>query len=102
VYTARPSTNSGFGSLPFGELEVIVSKDFFRLYFDNRFVLEGQFWRDDCSFFSWTLAKSVDDLLFDKAHVRLKKEQFEQLSGEDWLTKERGGYQRRVEAAKAK
>jgi len=81
---------------------MVTNKDCFRIYFDRRFVLEEQLWRDDCSFFCWTLAKSVDDLLFDKAGKRLTKAQFEELSGEDWLKKEREGYQRRTDEAKTK
>jgi hypothetical protein len=97
IYTPKePIGVGGIGSLPTGELEVITNKDSFKVVFDSRFVLGKNYWQEDNWFFCWTLAKAVDDLLWQKVGRRLKDDEFEMFSGESILKAERANYLKRV------
>lgn len=100
MFTPRPG-NWGWGSLPFGELEIVTNKDSFKIYFDSKFVLGAEHLQNGNGFVSWTVAKAISDLLREKTGNGLTVDRFEGLSGERWLRAERENFRKRAGGTKA-
>lgn len=90
-------TKGYFDDLQSGELHIRTKKGEFKVGIGSTFVLDSDFDNYGKDFHSWTLAKAVDEMMWQYARRRVKLRQFELLSGEASIQYQKDQYKLRHE-----
>ena len=84
----------GPGGYKIGKMIVTTTKDVFPVAITTGGFALGDEWEIQKVFFSWAVAKQIDDLLFARTGRRLPRDLFRHLSGESRIDAQKEAYER--------